>query len=171
MVYAAIYGSSVSIAALFHDAGAVALLGFAATIPSIGLLAAIDVTSHQLPRMISYIAFLLALPLLSLDPRSGGDGRWSSAQGALIMLGATATIHLLGRGALGRGDVHFSPLLGAVAGWFGLRFVVATWLVTAILGGFTAMVVIARKHDRTARFAYGPLLVLGLCVALLTVVR
>ena len=171
MLYAIVYGGSVVLAALLHDAGAVALLGFAVTIPSIGLLAAIDTTTRQLPRAISYLAFLVALPLLSIDPRAGGDGRWSSAQGALIMLGATATIHLLGRGALGRGDVHFSPLLGAVAGWFGLRFVVATWLTASILGGFTALVIIVHKHDRTARFAYGPLLVLGLCAALLTVVR
>jgi Flp pilus assembly protein protease CpaA len=63
--------------------------------------------------------------------------------------------------------VHFSPLLGAVAGWFGAREVVATWLATAMLGGFVAMIIVLSGRDRRTRFAYGPLLLLGLCVALL----
>lgn len=171
LLYAVVYGCCVLVAALHHDAGAVALSGFVATVPAVGLLAAIDATTRQLPRMISYLAFLVSLPLLIIDPRADGDGRWSSAQGAVVMLGITTAIYLLGRGALGRGDVHFSPLLGAVAGWFGLGFVVATWVAASILGGLTAILVILRRHDRNSRFAYGPVLVLGLCAVLLTVVR
>lgn len=168
---AVVYGTSLIAAALRHGAGAVALVGFAATIPMVGLLVAIDATTRQLPRMISYLAFLVSLPLLIINPRADGDGRWSSARGAVVMLGITSAIHLLGRGALGRGDVHFSPLLGAVAGWFGLGFVVATWIATSMIGGLAATFVILRKRDRTTRFAYGPVLVFGLCAVLLTTVR
>ena len=171
LLYGLVYGCCVLVAARHHDAGAVALAGFAATIPAVGLLAAIDATTRRLPRVISYLAVIVSLPLLLLDPRADGDGRWSSARGALVMLGITIAIHIFGRGALGRGDVHFSPLLGAVAGWFGLRFVVAAWLAASILGGFLAIVIIVRQRDRNSRFAYGPVLVLGLCTVLLTVVR
>jgi leader peptidase (prepilin peptidase)/N-methyltransferase len=167
-VFAFIYGACVMMMASRHDAGAIALVGFGLTVPPIALLAAIDVTTRQLPRVISYATCLLALPLLSFDPRADGDGRWSAAQGAVMMLGVTAVIRIVGRGALGRGDLHFSPLLGAVAGWFGARFILATWLATALLGGFVAMLMLLSGRGRQARFAYGPLLLLGLCVALTT---
>ena len=167
LAFSTVYGACVLWAAVGHDAGSIALAGFAITVPLIGLLAAIDATTRQLPRAISYAACALALPLLSFDPRADGDGTWSAARGALLMVAITAAIRLAGRGSLGRGDVHFSPLLGAVAGWFGAREVVATWLATAMLGGFVAMIIVMSGRDRRTRFAYGPLLLLGLCVALL----
>jgi leader peptidase (prepilin peptidase)/N-methyltransferase len=167
LAFSVVYGACVLFAAASHDAGSIALTGFAITVPMIGLLAAIDVTTRQLPRAISYAACVLALPLLSFDARADGDGTWSAARGALLMVAITAVFRLVGRGSLGRGDVHFSPLLGAVAGWFGAREVVATWLATAMLGGFVAMIIVLSGRDRRTRFAYGPLLLLGLCVALL----
>jgi leader peptidase (prepilin peptidase)/N-methyltransferase len=166
LAFTGVYGACVMFAALGHDAGSVALTGFALTVPFIGLLVAIDTTTRQLPRAISYATFALTLPLLSLDPRVDGAGTWSAARGALLMVAITAGIRLVGRGSLGRGDVHFSPLLGAVAGWFGAREVVATWLAAAILGGFVAMMLMLSGRDRRTRFAYGPLLLLGLCAAL-----
>jgi leader peptidase (prepilin peptidase)/N-methyltransferase len=162
-----VYGMCVFYTAVTRDAGAIALVGFALTVPSIGLLVAIDITTRQLPRIISYATFVLVLPFLSLDPQAGGDGVWSSARGAGLMLGITAVIRFIGRGALGRGDLHFSPLLGAIAGWFGARFVVATWLTAALLGGFVAIMLLLTGRSRHSRFAYGPLLLLGLCVTLL----
>lgn len=167
LLFAALYGSCVMTSAAWRDAGAIALVGFALTVPPVALLVAIDVTTRQLPRLISYATFLLALPLLSIDPRADGDGRWSAARGAVLMLGITALIRFVGRGALGRGDLHFSPLLGAVAGWFGSREVLATWLVAALLGGFVAMLIIVSGRGQRTRFAYGPLLLLGLCTSLL----
>lgn len=166
-IFAAMYGMCVVASAVRRDAGAIALAALAVTVPPIGLLAAIDITTRQLPRVISYATCLVALPLLSLDPLADGDGRWSAARGALLMLGITAAIRFVGRGALGRGDLHFSPLLGAVAGWFGARFVVATWLAAALLGGFVAMLLLVVRRDRRTRFAYGPMLVIGLCAALM----
>lgn len=168
LLFATVYGSCVITTAALRDAGAIALVGFALTVPPIGLLVAIDVTTRRLPRFISYATCVLVLPLLSLDPRADGDGRWSAARGAALMLALTAVIRLFGRGALGRGDLHFSPLLGSVAGWFGAREVVATWLATALLGGFVAMLIVMSGRGRRTRFAYGPMLLLGLCASLLT---
>jgi leader peptidase (prepilin peptidase)/N-methyltransferase len=167
MMFAAVYGACVLIAASGSSAGPLALAGFAVTVPPIALLVAIDTTTRQLPRVISYATCAVALPLLSLDPRVGGDGRWSAARGAVLMVAITALIRLVGRGALGRGDVHFSPLLGAVAGWFGARAVLATWLAAAMLGGFVALLIVLSGRSRRTRFAYGPLLLLGLCASLL----
>jgi|694.fasta_scaffold14266_14 leader peptidase (prepilin peptidase)/N-methyltransferase len=167
LIFSTVYGACVLLTAVVHDAGSIALTGFAVTVPMIGLLAAIDVTTRQLPRAISYATCALALPLLSFDPRLDGDGTWSAARGALLMVAITMAIRFVGRGSLGRGDVHFSPLLGAVAGWFGAREVVATWLATAMLGGFVAMIIVLSGRSRTTRFAYGPLMLLGLCAALL----
>ena len=167
LLFAVVYGASVMTTATLRDAGVIALAGFALTVPPVALLAAVDITTKQLPRVISYTTFAIALPLLSLDPQASGDGRWSAARGAMLMLAITASIRLLGRGALGRGDLHFSPLLGAVAGWFGAREVVASWLATALLGGFVAILIVLSGHSRRTRFAYGPLLLLGLCTSLI----
>ena len=171
VLFAVLYGTCVVVAALRHDAGVTAMVAFGLTVPPVGLLAAIDVTTRQLPRVISYVTCLVALPLLSLDPLADGDGKWSAARGALLMFGVTAAIRFVGRGALGRGDLHFSPLLGAVAGWFGVRLVLGAWLAAALLGGFVAMLVLLTKRDRRARFAYGPLMLAGLCAALISVGR
>jgi Flp pilus assembly protein protease CpaA len=156
LLFAVVYGASVMTTATLRDAGVIALAGFALTVPPVALLAAVDITTKQLPRVISYATFAIALPLLSLDPQASGDGRWSAARGAMLMLAITASIRLLGRG-----------VLGAVAGWFGAREVVASWLATALFGGFVAILIVLSGHSRRTRFAYGPLLLLGLCTSLL----
>lgn len=171
VLFATVYGACLLVAARRHDAGMLALVGLGATVPPVGLLAAIDVVTRQLPRVISYSTFVVVLPLLLLDPNSAGDGRWSAVFGAGLMLAITAAVRFAGRGSLGRGDLHFSPLLGAVAGWFGARLVISAWLAAAILGGFAAMLLLIFGRDRRTRFAYGPFLLLGLCVALVMVGR
>lgn len=171
MLFAAVYGAFLLPAARQCDAGMLALFGLGATVPPVGLLAAIDMVTKQLPRFISYSTFLVVLPLLSLDPNSSGDGRWSSAIGAGLMLTITSVVRFAGRGSLGRGDMHFSPLLGAVAGWFSARLVISTWLAAAVLGGFVAMVMLILGRGSRSRFAYGPILLMGLCAALFTAWR
>lgn len=143
-----------------------ALLGLALTVPSIGLLTAIDIVARKLPRHISYSTVLLALPLLTLEPRIEGDGRWSAANGSILMLIITAAFRLLGRDAFGRGDLHFAPLLGAIAGWFNVSLIVMMWVATSLLGGVAALWCMFRYRAVRVRFAYGPIMVLGLCFAI-----
>jgi leader peptidase (prepilin peptidase)/N-methyltransferase len=165
-VFSVVYGCCVLTVGALHDAGLLALLGLFVTVPSIGLLTAIDIVARQLPRVISYTAALLALPLLTLEPRIEGDGRWSAVNGSLLMLLIAAAVRVIGRGEFGRGDLHFAPLLGTVAGWFNISLVFTTWIVTAVLGGVIGLVHLLRRKNRRFRFPYGPIMVLGLCFAI-----
>lgn len=164
---AGVYGTSVMWAAIRNDAHLVALVAFAITIVPFGLLVAFDIVSHQLPRLVSYATLAVSLPLLTLASRGESAlDRWSAVQGAALMIAITATIRVIGRRSLGRGDVHFSPPLGAVLGWFQPELVLTAWAIIAIVGGIAAALRLRRGFDRSSRMAYGPYMLLGTSITL-----
>ena len=167
MLSAAVYGTSVMWAAIRNDAHPVALVAFGVTVIPFGLLVAFDITVHQLPRVVSYVTLAVSLPLLTLASR--GDAafeRWSAAQGAALMVAITATIRVIGRRSLGRGDVHFSPPLGAVLGWFQPELALTAWAIIAVVGGIAAALRLRRGFDRSSRMPYGPYMLLGTSITL-----
>lgn len=134
---------------------------------------AIDLATRTLPRQISYAGLLVGGPLLALAPVVPGGGVGAMAAGALAMTAITAVVAWAGRGALGIGDVHLSPLLGAGLGWFDPWLVVAAWVLTAVVGGVVIGGMLAwRRIDRRSRVAYGPFMVAGTLAAIVvSVVR
>ena len=86
--------------------------------------------------------------------------RLAAGAGAFVVLAALA---ILGRGALGGGDVKMMAALGL---WFGVNGVITTASVGFIIGGIAAIVMLLFKvHGRKDFFAFGPFLIIGAVVA------
>ena len=86
--------------------------------------------------------------------------RLAAGAGAFVVLAALA---ILGRGALGGGDVK---MMAAVGLWFGVNGIITTASVGFIIGGIAAIVMLLFKvHGRKDFFAFGPFLIIGAVVA------
>ena len=86
--------------------------------------------------------------------------RLAAGAGAFVVLAALA---ILGRGALGGGDVKMMAALGL---WFGVNGIITTASVGFIIGGIAAIVMLFFKvHGRKDFFAFGPFLIIGAVVA------
>ena len=86
--------------------------------------------------------------------------RLLAAAGAFVVLAALA---ILGRGALGGGDVKMMAVLGL---WLGVNGIITTACIGFILGGGAAVVMLIFKtHGRKDFFAFGPFLIIGAVVA------
>lgn len=139
--------------------------GLAASVPVVAALVAIDVATRRLPRVLSHAGLAIVLPPLLAAPRPGGDA-WGPVRGAAAMLAIAVVLRVASRGALGLGDVHAAPLLGAVIGWFDPGRVATAWGGAALAGGAAAIGVLVAGRGRAARVPYGPALVAGLCAAI-----
>lgn len=86
--------------------------------------------------------------------------RLAAAAGAFVVLAALA---ILGRGALGGGDVKMMAVLGL---WLGVNGIITTACIGFILGGVAAVIFLLLKiHGRKDYFAFGPFLIIGAVVA------
>ena len=86
--------------------------------------------------------------------------RLAAAAGAFVAL---ATLAILGRGALGGGDVKMMAALGL---WFGVNGIITTACIGFIVGGVAAVIFLLLKiHGRKDYFAFGPFLIIGAVVA------
>lgn len=86
--------------------------------------------------------------------------RLAAGAGAFVVLAALA---ILGRGALGGGDVKMMAVLGL---WLGVNGIITTACIGFILGGVAAIIMLLCKvHWRKDFFAFGPFLIIGAVVA------
>ena len=86
--------------------------------------------------------------------------RLAAAAGAFVVLAALA---ILGRGALGGGDVKMMAALGL---WLGVNGIITTACIGFIVGGVAAVIFLLLKiHGRKDYFAFGPFLIIGAVVA------
>ena len=86
--------------------------------------------------------------------------RLAAGAGAFVVLAALA---ILGRGALGGGDVKMMAVLGL---WLGVNGIITAASVGFIIGGVAAIVMLLFKvHGRKDFFAFGPFLIIGAVVA------
>lgn len=86
--------------------------------------------------------------------------RLAAGAGAFVVL---AALSILGRGALGGGDVKMMAVLGL---WFGVNGIITAASVGFIIGGVAAIVMLLFKvHGRKDFFAFGPFLIIGAVVA------
>ena len=140
------------------------------------ILTIIDLREHRLPNSIT-------LPMLAVTPvglvlADVIDGRvatawtgWSGAAlGALAWLIALGSIWFASRGAgMGLGDVKLSPSLGATLGWLSLETALLGLAMSFILGGVVSVVLLITKRvQRRTAIPFGPFLLLGSFVAVVT---
>ena len=86
--------------------------------------------------------------------------RLAAAAGAFVVLAALA---ILGRGALGGGDVKMMAVLGL---WLGVNGIITTACIGFILGGVAAIIMLLLNvRGRKDFFAFGPFLIMGAVVA------
>lgn len=140
------------------------------------VLTVIDLREHRLPNAIT-LPMLIVVPVglvvadVLNDSTAAMDSGWSGAAlGALVWLVALGLIWVLSRGrGMGLGDVKLSPSLGATLGWLSLETALIGLALSFILGGVVSAVLLITKrvHRRTA-IPFGPFLLLGSLVAVVT---
>lgn len=143
-------------------------LGLLAT--SIVALSEIDLKVRRLPREISYPAALVGVTLLTIDAYAHGR----SDRAVMVLLGAATftvamlTLHVIGRGALGDGDVRVAPLLGSFLGYWSPGLVLSALLVASLAAAVVGLVLMAVKRTgRSTTLPFGPFLALGTVVILM----
>ncbi|AYG77988.1 Type 4 prepilin-like proteins leader peptide-processing enzyme [Streptomyces hundungensis] len=139
--------------------------------PILVLLTWIDVTVHRLPDILTLPltpATLLLLGAAALFPNTGGS--WPAALGgALALGGGYFTLFLISPRSLGFGDVKLAAALGAILGWYGWRALALGALAGPLIAAAYSLGLIAlrKAHAHTA-IPYGPFLISGSVVAIIT---
>ncbi|WP_022873279.1 prepilin peptidase [Nesterenkonia alba] len=132
-------------------------------------LAFIDAKEHRLPNRIVYpwagiTAGLLMLVTLLLSDLPG-LGR--AVLAGLIWGGLFLGIRLLHPPSVGMGDAKLAVVLGMHAGFLGWEAFAAAVLLSFVLGGVTAVVlVLTGRASRRTNIPFGPFLILGTALAL-----
>lgn len=131
-----------------------------------GLVSAswIDLLTHRLPRQVSYSILGAGVPFLVvaalLDDESGRIV-WTGL-GILMATAIMALLYLIGRGALGAGDVRLAPTLGAFLGWYGPRAVFYGVFLGFVTATVVSIVLLAsRRLGRKDEIPMGPFLMVG----------
>jgi prepilin signal peptidase PulO-like enzyme (type II secretory pathway) len=105
------------------------------------------------------LVILLSFTSLTRDP-------WPTLLGGLVGFGLFVVFALIGRGALGAGDVKLAGVIGLMTGY---PEVLTALLLGIILGGVAALALLAsRRATRKSYMAYAPYLALGALVTLWT---
>lgn len=127
----------------------------------------VDASTRRLPLRISHLTALMLAAATILDAPSRTV---SIAAGAVAMTAITLALTRLTRGSLGRGDVHFSPMLGVMIGWSSpwpdlLSALIMMWLITTVTAALVTLGGLAlRRLARGSTIPYGPFMALGTLV-------
>ena len=112
---------------------------------SLVAISAIDIEHMRIPSAIVYTTAALGAPLLVLA--SAGTHRWSALLTALVgarrAFAAFFALFIAVPKGIGFGDLRLAGLCGAFLGWIGYREVIAGFLLSFILAGVPAIVLLA----------------------------
>lgn len=138
------------------------VVGLASVAAVLATHVVIDLCVRRLLRELSYAglaAFVVCAVFTDPMDASGPSGM---VVGLVTMTAIAALLVMVSRGALGLGDLHLSPLLGALIGWFAPSAVLLAWMITAITGALVTTTGLAtRRLSRGSMIPYGPFMVLG----------
>lgn len=157
-----------------------------------------DLCVHRLPLRVSHLTASAILALGVFDAAMNADAVIAGVAGvigAVSMAAVGLFVARLTRGSLGRGDVHFGLPLGALIGWWTsrvagvgaatgvkgpdagtvdvgsnvIRNVATAWGLTAVSAGVVvAVLLITRRVDRSSHIPYGPFMVAGTLLTLMS---
>jgi len=133
-------------------------------------ISAIDIEHMRIPSALVYVTAALGAPLLVLA--SAGTHRWSAlagvAIGAAIAFAAFAALFYAVPKSIGFGDVRLAGLCGGFLGWLGYREVIAGFLLSFIVAGVPAALLLAmHKVKRRTKIPFGPFLAAGTVITVL----
>lgn len=135
----------------------------------------IDIRQHRLPnawtgRFFVCAAVLLLATTVTAAEASGLDGRWlTTLLGSVGYTGLMFVLHVFTRGGLGMGDVKLAAGLGLYTGFIGVNALVAGFMLAFIVGGVQAVyLVLFRGAKKTTRIAFGPAMLIGCSLVLVT---
>lgn len=154
------------------DHGTEAALPAYLYVTAIGIaLAAIDVEHHRLPDAIVLPSYPVVGLLLLVA--SWVDGEWSrlllAAIGGAGLWALYFVLAVAKPGGMGFGDVKLAGVLGMALGWSGWGTLAVGSFTAFLVGGVVAIaLVVARRATRTSRVPFGPWMVVGALVGLLT---
>jgi len=121
-----------------------------------------DVLAYRVPNVITYPAILAAILIGMAMPDANKADVWA---GGLITGGTFLAMAIATRGGMGMGDVKLAFFVGFA---LGLTFGVISLLITAIVGGAIAVVLmVTRLRSRRDPIPYAPFIALGALYVLL----
>ncbi|MEK7410624.1 MAG: A24 family peptidase, partial [Actinomycetota bacterium] len=141
-------------------------LVIAAWVLSLGLISTswIDARTHRIPRNLSYTTFGIGAPLLVIAAITENDMSHvvNAVIGAVVATGLVGFLYLIGRGAMGSGDVRLAPVIGLYTGWISVGTVVLALVVSFFLAAmFAVVLLITRRASRSDQMPLGPFLAWG----------
>ncbi len=151
-----------------------AYLGFAAVAVA---LAWVDLDVHRLPHGLTRPAYPMLVGQLALASWASGD--WGAFRRALIAGAVLWAIYLvlalvaaLFRSGFGLGDVTLAGLVGIATGYVSAWGpVMATYAAFLLSGVYGLGRIVLRRGSRKDHIAFGPWMLVGALIALLTEVR
>ncbi|GAA3053533.1 A24 family peptidase [Streptomyces glomeratus] len=135
------------------------------------LLTLVDFRVRRLPDVLTLPLAAAALVLLAVAAALPGHaGHWRTALlGALALGGAYCVLFLVNPNGMGFGDVKLALGLGGMLGWYGWPTVVLGTFAGFLFGGLYGLgLVLARRAGRRTAIPFGPFLIAGALVGLLT---
>lgn len=139
-------------------------------LPLVWQLARIDIREHRLPDQLTKPLFGLVAAGVAVAAVIHHDGSLAlrAGVGALALGAFYFLLVLLGAGnGMGLGDAKLAPSLGALTAWAGLEVWLTAVMLTFLLGGVAGLW-LWRKHGRHARMPFGPFMIVGSALAVLT---
>lgn len=128
----------------------------------------VDLDVHRLPDAIQLPSYPILLLLLAVGAASSGN--WAAFTRAIVagvVLFVFYFVLMLLPSGYGFGDVKLAGLLGLLLGWLGWSPVIRASFAAFVIGGIVAAaLMMSRRTDRRAEFAYGPSMLAGAVVAI-----
>jgi leader peptidase (prepilin peptidase)/N-methyltransferase len=138
-------------------------------------LALIDFDIKRLPDALTFPTYLVAIAALAAD--SAHSGHWSAFERAVEGMAALFAFYLatrilgraiMGKTAMGLGDVKLSGILGLLLAWLSWGALVVGAFAGFLVGAVGGIALIASGRGKLAtRIPYGPYMLLGALVGIL----
>ncbi|MHB0878516.1 MAG: prepilin peptidase [Anaerolineae bacterium] len=151
--------------ALVWAIGATWATAILATWAAAFLLVAVVDFEHRLVLNRVLLAMAGGALIASAARLPGAPVLWRCLAGGAAGLGLFLLVALIGRGAMGAGDVKLAAAIGLIVGY---PAVLSALFVGILFGGIAAVVVILQGKGRRATIAYAPWLSLGSVYVMLT---
>jgi leader peptidase (prepilin peptidase)/N-methyltransferase len=140
---------------------------------AIGVLLTItDLTVRRLPDALTLSGFAVGATLLGLATpfiNTGASRLLHAFVGAGLLWVLLVAQRLAAPNGTGRGDVKLGGMCGLYLGWLGQLAWITGLATTVVLAGSVAAVILATRHaSRETGLTYGPFLLAGTLIAILT---